>query len=157
HVVTMRVRQHDQEIGGEGAELVADRMHRGIDPADLRLVLGFGQGQELRRVRHDRGADNAGAVNRAAGHGLASLDRSAASLRRADRRASLPLEYEAAATEPEKRYARGFAPRPAAAPGAPMPIIPEILDYVDELSQIRRDIHAHPELGFTEERTGDLV
>ena len=36
-----------------------------------------------------------------------------------------------------------------------MPIIPEILDYLDELTEIRRDIHAHPELGFTEERTGD--
>jgi hippurate hydrolase len=38
-----------------------------------------------------------------------------------------------------------------------MPIIPEVLDCLDELTQIRRDIHAHPELGFTEERTGDLV
>jgi hippurate hydrolase len=38
-----------------------------------------------------------------------------------------------------------------------MPVIPEVLDFVDELTQIRRDIHAHPELGFTEERTGDLV
>src|SRR5207302_505227 len=27
----------------------------------------------------------------------------------------------------------------------------------DELTETRRDIHAHPELGFTEERTGDLV
>ncbi|HEV2335449.1 MAG TPA: M20 aminoacylase family protein [Stellaceae bacterium] len=38
-----------------------------------------------------------------------------------------------------------------------MPIIPEVLASLDELSEIRRDIHAHPELGFTEERTGDLV
>ena len=38
-----------------------------------------------------------------------------------------------------------------------MPIIPELSDYLDELSAIRRDIHAHPELGFTEERTADLV
>jgi hippurate hydrolase len=38
-----------------------------------------------------------------------------------------------------------------------MPIIPEVLDHLDELSEIRRDIHAHPELGFTEVRTGDLV
>src|SRR5947207_15341688 len=43
------------------------------------------------------------------------------------------------------------------APGARMPVIPEVLDYLDELTQIRRDIHAHPELGFTAERTGDLV
>src|SRR6202158_1476372 len=41
--------------------------------------------------------------------------------------------------------------------GAAMPIIPEIVDYLDELIEIRRDIHAHPELGFTEERTGDVV
>src|SRR5579863_1042917 len=38
-----------------------------------------------------------------------------------------------------------------------MPIIPELHDHLDELSELRRDIHAHPELGFTEERTGDLV
>ena len=38
-----------------------------------------------------------------------------------------------------------------------MPPIPAVLEFADELSLIRRDIHAHPELGFTEERTGDLV
>ncbi|MGE3782772.1 MAG: M20 aminoacylase family protein [Alphaproteobacteria bacterium] len=38
-----------------------------------------------------------------------------------------------------------------------MPIIPEIRDHVDELTQIRRDIHAHPEIGFEEERTAELV
>src|SRR5580704_6323814 len=38
-----------------------------------------------------------------------------------------------------------------------MPIIPEVEDSLDELTQIRRDIHAHPELGFEEERTADIV
>jgi hippurate hydrolase len=38
-----------------------------------------------------------------------------------------------------------------------MPIIPEVLDNLDELTKIRRDIHAHPELGFEEERTADIV
>jgi hippurate hydrolase len=38
-----------------------------------------------------------------------------------------------------------------------MPVIPRIFDYVQELTQIRRDIHAHPELGFEEERTSDIV
>jgi len=38
-----------------------------------------------------------------------------------------------------------------------MPIIPEVLDHLDELTAIRRDIHAHPEIGFEETRTGDLV
>jgi amidohydrolase len=38
-----------------------------------------------------------------------------------------------------------------------MPIIPEIEGSLDELTQIRRDIHAHPELGFEEERTADIV
>jgi amidohydrolase len=38
-----------------------------------------------------------------------------------------------------------------------MPIIPEVLDQFDELSRIRRDIHAHPELGFEEQRTSDIV
>jgi amidohydrolase len=38
-----------------------------------------------------------------------------------------------------------------------MPIIPEAMESLAELSQIRRDIHAHPELGFEEERTADIV
>ncbi|HZS84790.1 MAG TPA: M20 aminoacylase family protein [Stellaceae bacterium] len=38
-----------------------------------------------------------------------------------------------------------------------MPIIPRILDFQDELTAIRRDIHAHPELGFEERRTSDIV
>jgi amidohydrolase len=38
-----------------------------------------------------------------------------------------------------------------------MPIIAEVRDYQDELTTIRRDIHAHPELAFAEERTAGLV
>jgi hippurate hydrolase len=38
-----------------------------------------------------------------------------------------------------------------------MPIVPEVMDSLDELTRIRRDIHAHPELGFEEERTADIV
>ena len=38
-----------------------------------------------------------------------------------------------------------------------MPILPEVLAFADELTQIRRDIHAHPEIGFEETRTGDIV
>jgi hippurate hydrolase len=38
-----------------------------------------------------------------------------------------------------------------------MPVLPRVLDYQDELRQIRRDIHAHPELGFEESRTSDIV
>ncbi|HEX5320429.1 MAG TPA: amidohydrolase, partial [Stellaceae bacterium] len=38
-----------------------------------------------------------------------------------------------------------------------MPLVPEILEFADELTEIRRDIHAHPEIGFEEERTADIV
>ncbi|MGH7093581.1 MAG: M20 aminoacylase family protein [Stellaceae bacterium] len=38
-----------------------------------------------------------------------------------------------------------------------MPLIPEVLEFADELTAIRRDIHAHPELGFEEQRTSDIV
>ena len=38
-----------------------------------------------------------------------------------------------------------------------MSIIAEVRDYQDELTAIRRDIHAHPELAFAERRTADFV
>jgi hippurate hydrolase len=38
-----------------------------------------------------------------------------------------------------------------------MILLPELNHDQDELTAIRRDIHAHPELGFSEERTADLV
>jgi amidohydrolase len=38
-----------------------------------------------------------------------------------------------------------------------MPVIEAIRGFHDELTGWRRDIHAHPELGFEEQRTSDLV
>ena len=38
-----------------------------------------------------------------------------------------------------------------------MEIIQRIGEFHDELTEWRRDIHAHPELGFEEQRTSDLV
>ena len=36
-------------------------------------------------------------------------------------------------------------------------VFPEIGAWADELAQIRRDIHAHPELGFETKRTVALL
>src|SRR5215510_270794 len=57
-------------------------------------------------------------------------------------------------------YHRGLSPpapitQPPRIP--PMPVIPRIAELQPELARIRRDIHAHPELGFEENRTADLV
>lgn len=38
-----------------------------------------------------------------------------------------------------------------------MPVLPEILDYADDLTAIRRDFHMHPEIGFQEHRTSAKV
>jgi amidohydrolase len=38
-----------------------------------------------------------------------------------------------------------------------MPVLPRIDTYKDDLVAIRHDIHAHPEIGFEEERTSALV
>ena len=38
-----------------------------------------------------------------------------------------------------------------------MPIYNRIADFHEDLVATRRDIHAHPELGFEEHRTSDLV
>ena len=38
-----------------------------------------------------------------------------------------------------------------------MTLVPEILAFTDELTRLRRDIHAHPEIGFEEHRTASLV
>src|SRR5690242_16343808 len=38
-----------------------------------------------------------------------------------------------------------------------MPIVPRITEFQADMTAWRRDIHAHPELGFEEHRTSDLV
>ncbi len=38
-----------------------------------------------------------------------------------------------------------------------MAIIDDVREYHDELTEIRRDFHAHPELGMEEERTSEIV
>ncbi|MDR4308249.1 amidohydrolase [Chelatococcus sambhunathii] len=38
-----------------------------------------------------------------------------------------------------------------------MPALPEIAAFADDLVEIRRDLHAHPEIGFEETRTSGIV
>jgi hippurate hydrolase len=38
-----------------------------------------------------------------------------------------------------------------------MPTLPDIQAFADDLTAIRRDLHAHPEIGFEEVRTSGLV
>lgn len=38
-----------------------------------------------------------------------------------------------------------------------MPVIDRIKDFQNDLVAIRRDIHAHPEIGFEETRTSAIV
>ena len=38
-----------------------------------------------------------------------------------------------------------------------MPVLNRIADFAPEMAAWRQDIHAHPEMGFQERRTGDLV
>ena len=38
-----------------------------------------------------------------------------------------------------------------------MPVLSRALEIQGEISAIRRDIHAHPELAFEENRTSDVV
>jgi len=38
-----------------------------------------------------------------------------------------------------------------------MPLIDRIEGFADELTAIRRDLHAHPEIGFEEVRTSGIV
>ncbi|HXN44775.1 MAG TPA: amidohydrolase, partial [Xanthobacteraceae bacterium] len=38
-----------------------------------------------------------------------------------------------------------------------MPALDRIAEFADELVAIRRDLHAHPEIGFEERRTSGIV
>jgi hypothetical protein len=69
----MRVRYHDHQIGIERAEAIAQLLHRRVDPGNLHVILGFGQGQELRGMRDDRRADDASPIFCRITHGSLAL------------------------------------------------------------------------------------
>src|SRR5688572_15194244 len=39
----------------------------------------------------------------------------------------------------------------------PMPVLPNIAKYADELTAIRHDLHENPEIGFEEVRTSGII
>ncbi|HEU4621741.1 MAG TPA: M20 aminoacylase family protein [Burkholderiaceae bacterium] len=47
--------------------------------------------------------------------------------------------------------------KPNDLPPPRLALIPRIVEFTPEIQQLRRDIHAHPELRFEEERTADIV
>ena len=57
-LVGVVVGDHDPEIGLERRKPRADLAHREAHALDRRLVLGVGEREELRRVRHQRAAQN---------------------------------------------------------------------------------------------------
>src|SRR5438132_6655883 len=67
-----------------------------------------------------------------------------------------PLSTASAAAIAPRRH-KGYNGRFAPRRSMTMPVIEEICTFHDELTEWRRDIHAHPELGFEEQRTSDLV
>jgi len=48
-------------------------------------------------------------------------------------------------------------PTDVASPIPRMPLIPRIAELQDDMTRWRRDVHAHPELGFEEQRTSGMV
>jgi amidohydrolase len=56
----------------------------------------------------------------------------------------------------DKRHVGGFCGTPQL-PELAMPIINRIADFAPEMTEWRQDFHRHPELGFEEHRTSDIV
>src|SRR5579863_8952303 len=67
-----------------------------------------------------------------------------------------PLSTASAAAIAPRRHS-GYKRMVESRRSITMPIIEAIRSFHDELTDWRRDIHAHPELGFEEQRTSDLV
>ncbi|MEJ0070242.1 MAG: hypothetical protein WDO24_17750 [Pseudomonadota bacterium] len=58
-LVGVIVADHDPDVRLFGRQPLADLARLEADALDRRLVLGVGQGEELRRMRHQHAADDA--------------------------------------------------------------------------------------------------
>nr|HQD84311.1 M20/M25/M40 family metallo-hydrolase [Quisquiliibacterium sp.] len=66
-------------------------------------------------------------------------------------------KHKAQGTHDKAQGADAKLADPSTAPTTAMKLVDQILEFQHEIRDIRRDLHAHPELRYEERRTSDLI